>query len=343
MSDSPSRGKEPTYSVIDLTFSSEDKDSYLNIYCNGKRFLLYLFTDNFNKSPTSKERYLFFLKVAENYELDGFTVDDFQDWAVEPLLPLLRGVPPLDGNCKPTLQDFLYPETVVYTLRATENDTVVPVPYEDPAVMKNSPSFGAYISDELCSSFLSFHPSDIEICAKHAEDALSDMPRKVLLKNGATAYFKAFGFGDRQLIERELKNYKKIEEASLKEGLRISRLYGLVRHENGLVFGLLISCVDCGAMTLTSAVGDDNPPSLRRKWAEKIKFIVKRLHEAGIVWGDAKPENILVDFNEDAWITDFGGGYTEGWVAKDLAGTVEGDLEGLVKILDYIDNPPRDT
>jgi len=32
-----------------------------------------------------------------------------------------------------------------------------------------------------------------------------------------------------------------------------------------------------------------------------------QLHEAGIVSGDARLENVLVDGNDDAWIVDFGG------------------------------------
>ena len=60
------------------------------------------------------------------------------------------------------------------------------------------------------------------------------------------------------------------------------------------------------------------------------------LHEAGIVWGDTKPDNILVDVYGDAWLIDFGGGRTEGWVDPDKAETVDGDLQGLERILKFI-------
>lgn len=55
-----------------------------------------------------------------------------------------------------------------------------------------------------------------------------------------------------------------------------------------------------------------------------------------IVWGDVKTENVLIDRESNAWITDFGGGYTPGWVDERKAGTVEGGEEGLAKILDFI-------
>ena len=33
----------------------------------------------------------------------------------------------------------------------------------------------------------------------------------------------------------------------------------------------------------------------RLHWAHELEFLIKTLHAGGLVWGDAKPENILVD------------------------------------------------
>jgi tRNA A-37 threonylcarbamoyl transferase component Bud32 len=63
---------------------------------------------------------------------------------------------------------------------------------------------------------------------------------------------------------------------------------------------------------------------------------VTQLHRAGIIWGDAKAENVLIARDSNAWITDFGGGYTRGWVDEGKAGTLEGDLQGVAKILDFL-------
>lgn len=61
------------------------------------------------------------------------------------------------------------------------------------------------------------------------------------------------------------------------------------------------------------------------KWAVQIKGTIETLHAIGVVWGDAKPGNIIIDLNGDAWIIDFGGGRADGWVDENLQGTIEGD------------------
>lgn len=75
---------------------------------------------------------------------------------------------------------------------------------------------------------------------------------------------------------------------------------------------------------------------MKNRWAEQIQHTIAALHQAGIIRGDAKPDNILIDAHGDAWVIDFGGGRTEGWVDADKAGTVDGDLQGLERILKFI-------
>lgn len=87
---------------------------------------------------------------------------------------------------------------------------------------------------------------------------------------------------------------------------------------------------------LTHAIVPSVPQPLLQQWVEQITLVVTWLHEAGIVWGDAKPDNVLIDASKDAWIIDFGGGYTEGWVDPDLAGTEEGDNQGLYRIVEFL-------
>lgn len=84
-------------------------------------------------------------------------------------------------------------------------------------------------------------------------------------------------------------------------------------------------------------MSQQTPEESRRQWITQIQHTVQALHDADIIWGDAKAGNILVDKNGkgDAWVIDFGGGYTQGWVDREKANTVEGDLQGLGRIIGF--------
>lgn len=68
------------------------------------------------------------------------------------------------------------------------------------------------------------------------------------------------------------------------------------------------------------------------KWKKQVREIVGELHAVGIIWGDVNLGNIIVDYELNAWVIDFGSGFIDEFVDKDLAGTKEGDLEGIDRI-----------
>ena len=72
--------------------------------------------------------------------------------------------------------------------------------------------------------------------------------------------------------------------------------------------------------------------SLSQKWENQILNMVLALHRHGIIWGDVKPGNILIDGEKDAWLVDFGGGFNSAYVDEDVIETVEGDLQGMSRI-----------
>lgn len=327
----------PSFTVIEFTFSDEETDTEFIILCNGKRLIVRLFEDNFSESPRLKGQYLFFLRVAEEFELEGQTVEDFYDWVVEPFLPMLRAIPPLAEDATPTLEQIFFPETTLYTLEVVAGE-LSPILYEaDGETEDDWVMFGAPVEDELASPWQSFRPSEIEICPLRFGQVLSTTPMKVQLAGGESVFFlKLVPAPDTQRAEEELRRYSKIKRGELEDELLISRLHGLVRDESGLAYGLLLTYIDCGNMTLTCASKPDSPVSLRRKWAGQVRSTVERLHGAGVTWGDAKADNVLIDVDDNAWVIDFGGGYTEGWVDKDSAGTVEGDLQGLAKMSEFL-------
>ncbi|KAI1167529.1 hypothetical protein F5B18DRAFT_602066 [Nemania serpens] len=326
----------PPHAITQFTFSDQNTESELVVMCNGKRLVIHLFADSFDDSPLLKQRYLFFLRVAEEYEIDGFTVEDFYDWAIEPFFPFLRNLPPLAGGAISTLQDFFFPETSFYTLRAVAG-RLVPFPCPTSEADDDELQYGVHLPNELLSRWQWFAASDIEICAERPEEALSRTPKRVRPVGANQVFFlKLVRRGGIGSTKRELSNYGMIDNAELEEELRIPRLHGLVRGDSGLILGLLLTNIDCRASTLACAAKPDLPISLRQTWAAQVKSAVEGLHAAGIIWGDVKPANVLIDVNSEAWVVDFGGGYTEGWVDKEFAGTVAGDLQGLAKIISFL-------
>lgn len=75
----------------------------------------------------------------------------------------------------------------------------------------------------------------------------------------------------------------------------------------------------------------------RRKWISQIRQAVRALHSKGIVWGDGRASNVIVDERDDAWLVDFGAGWTEGWVSEDLADTMEGDEQAISRIEHFLE------
>ena len=66
-------------------------------------------------------------------------------------------------------------------------------------------------------------------------------------------------------------------------------------------------------------------------------MLVEKFHANDIVWGDVKTGNVVIDSAGDAWLLDFGGGSTKGWVDSDKTETVEGDLQGLERSENALD------
>ncbi|KAI5924602.1 hypothetical protein F4810DRAFT_709557 [Camillea tinctor] len=96
----------PQYQVIEFTFSDHDTNSEFVIMCRGIRLIIRLFEYHFSGFSYLKGQYLFFLRIAEEDELDGQTVEDFYDCAL----------------AESTLHEFFFAETLVYTLKVVAGD-----------------------------------------------------------------------------------------------------------------------------------------------------------------------------------------------------------------------------
>ncbi|QYT03125.1 Protein kinase domain-containing protein [Trichoderma simmonsii] len=187
----------------------------------------------------------------------------------------------------------------------------------------------------------SYHPNEVAICYDNPRDILIKPPKRVLIdgKDGSRVecFFKRFetSFGLKH-AKMEPDIHKRIVQAQLPPPPKtfICHLHGVVRDGNRLAGMLFIWINNKGV--LSKARADQSAVQLRARWATQIKDTLEMLHQRNIIWGDAKDENILIDMDDNAWIVDFGGSYTVGWVDEDKAGTLEGDAQGLARILDIL-------
>ena len=139
-------------------------------------------------------------------------------------------------------------------------------------------------------------------------------------------------------IDRELRCLQQISAASLDPPLRLPKLCGIIRSANDSILGILMTNISPNSETPRLGLVDVSTVVIarRKKWASQIKATIEKLHDVGVVWGDAKADNILIDKNENTWIIDFGGGWTKHWVDPELADSIKGDLQGLKGIFHFL-------
>ena len=70
----------------------------------------------------------------------------------------------------------------------------------------------------------------------------------------------------------------------------------------------------------------DVPLALRERWCNDIEDMVRVLHQHNIVWGDVSGEKMVIDQEDNIWMVDFGGGWTEGWIDPENRESTKGAL-----------------
>lgn len=332
----------PRYTLGPFWSSELNKDSQLNVFVSDKHFQIELKACNFKKSPALLADYLRFLDRLEPDYLPELEEDfedpleELADWALQSFMPIFQQIPPLNQHQKYSLQDCLFPEVFHYSLEADENN-LVPIFLDN---IGRERLLGALLpeSEQVDYSAIPiYRPDEVEVPISMESGALPAVPRKVYINGQQLAFLKSVGAGDVDSTCRELKAYAKMQSTSLAESINTSSLLGIVQIlSSGRIVGLLLSYIECNDRTLLCTGKGRQYVSMRRKWLDQITRSIKGLHTCGVVWGDVKPDNVLIDSQDDAYLIDFGGGYTRGWVDQELANTVEGDLQGLQRLSEFL-------
>jgi len=117
----------------------------------------------------------------------------------------------------------------------------------------------------------------------------------------------------------------------------VAGMVGLVTNDDEKIIGYVSAYIE--GQTLCEVT--EACESQKKKWKHQLRCALQWLHERGIVWGDAKPDNIIVDRKDDGlMLIDFDGGGTDGWVDAELCGSKRGDLQAEKHIQEFIDSLP---
>lgn len=166
-------------------------------------------------------------------------------------------------------------------------------------------------------------------------------------QSGEQMFFKTVDNNNTKPIKREIEVLGKIQKKGLSKKICCPKLLGIVTcatpaeaetSRKTSLMGFLQTAIN-QPTPLTTKLDSTVPQDKRDDWARKADEAKKILHENGIIWGDAKADNFVVDAEENLWIIDFGGSYTEGWVDPEIAETKKGDNMGVKKIVNALRDP----
>ncbi|KAI1105053.1 hypothetical protein F4804DRAFT_341418 [Jackrogersella minutella] len=154
---------------------------------------------------------------------------------------------------------------------------------------------------------------------------------------------KVYDYSSYRAVQRELHCLHKIATSRYAATLRTPKLIGFVESaDDGHTIGIVeeyIPHAETYEMSTLAYIEDIATIDMgrRKKWSSQIRTAIAQLHEIGVIWGDAKPSNILIQSEtDDIYLIDFGGGYTSGWGTKETMETIEGDIQALEKIEEYL-------
>ncbi|RMJ22751.1 Protein kinase domain-containing protein [Aspergillus sp. HF37] len=282
---------------------------------------------------------------------DADQFDDFCDWLIEPCAVLIRRLALAqiyNGGIGTTLQEFVFPRS----LHCLQLVPAVPegdcsrlaarhVEADADSTLRITTNLATEPLAGLClpPSIRRVHATDVCVNPDPSGgyDYTCDIPRRVTVyaevagqEEEGEKFFK--GIKTRDDFEREVLMLNRMLETGLVGRVNVPRLFGIViSDDGGSAIGMLLAWMPFGLRTLWDD-GLRRMENMHPKWERQVRETVRELHAGGISWGDVNPGNIVVDFDFDVWIVDFGGGFIEGFVDRDLAGTKEGDLDGIERV-----------
>lgn len=272
------------------------------------------------------------------------------EWLTSPLLSQINEIADKPQDRKPTLSEWYTFPTRFYSLKihngklqAEELESTQDLEKRMSKLFPDLSPIPKYIrdidvpwisSDDLgvlnCrNSPPPYHPTLVELSVSASDD-----------EKKQTLFFKCVDNANIQPTKREISLLHQLEKKGLHDKIRCPRLKGIVTQsgDDTSIVGFLQTLIP-NPIPLTEKFESSIDQEKRETWAKEAEQMKDTLHEHGIIWGDAKGDNFVVDSSDELWIIDFGGSYTEGWVDPDIAETKEGDNMGVEKVVNALRDP----
>ncbi|UPL04347.1 hypothetical protein LCI18_015281 [Fusarium solani-melongenae] len=295
--------EQPPYEI--RGWDSGDDDLAISIRVNGRRFTIPISPNSFLNSPAA---FSLFRKILAKVVAGEDDDPEVWDYIVHTRKLTLADLAPRGAfECEYRVIDER-PLAVGITERVPEIE-----PSDEWDIRK------------IQSAFPVLDPREVEVSYSEGHRIYDIILQKVSV-NGRQFFYKS-SWSPSDPID-EIGKYAKIKASNPPlEHLHMSRLFGIVAYPYGQTKGLLYEWIETGRHgTLWSMMKPDTPLSTRQKWAGQIWETVAALHKLGVVWGDVKPDNVLIDNNNNAVVIDLEGGTTRGWVDHYVGGALDGDM-----------------
>jgi hypothetical protein len=267
--------------------------------------------------------------------------EDLQSWMLE---PVRRQMSKKKKHQQPSLQEYYEAETQYFELDISKKDELCAVELDASselkrriAKLKPEITLPKYIRNINVPWFDS---RKLTVLAGSASPPPYHPTQVRCEETGETFFFKQVDSLAPQSTKRELWHLNRIAQPDLADKIRAPRLVGFVADSTSKTkaIGFLQQNVP-DPTPLTDKLRAAVPHKKRDEWASEGSRIKNVLHSHGIVWGDAKADNFLVDKYDKLWIIDFGGSYTEGWIDPEIKETVQGDDMAMEKITNALHDP----
>jgi len=314
----------PNWSITQ--FDCDLNEASFAIRSDGKLFHVYVRAEDLANWPRNTE-FLRLVEIAlEDYDAEEALYDLISDACI--IMLRAHQSPSIDSH-QFSLQQFYVPVTLYFKLvEDTGNLTHLRWFKDRPDPLGLTPQIDLARIPES-SEIPSVDASTTRILPRYGskvDDILLDTPGTVLVAGHTRYYFKAVQ--DHTSFLREFKILRQIKQSRLHQKYRLPSIYGLVHYFNepAKILGILMEHIDNQGTLVNYIDSGRVTRSVKQKWEKRILNTVLILHRHGIVWGDVKPDNVLIDSKDNTWLIDFGGGFNSAYVDENIIETVEGDL-----------------